>query len=854
MRSWTAIASVVCLWCGMWTQSHAGTMLLDFEQDSDVRVWHDERRTTLGGGKRLERVKAFAASGAHSMRFSTPAWRPSDHGGRSTWPAFEGTPPITDWSSYDRLVMEIVNVTAAPQRLMLFVTDSKRPTRSGLIHRETLPPFGHVQAVVDLKRGFAQKKVNPRDVQKMHFYTEDPPVDMVLHIDRLVLLKAGEPLPTLPAPYLREFAALQAPAIEATRQAIAEATERLAARTVAMPRLAQWVGRECTALKADVSVAAMRARAASPSVLSLAHDLARFRERAAALEARLNLMLEFENVRPKVEVAGGQGGSAVVGFADSMTKVLPRADIPALATSSHVDLCLARNEKEAFQVIVVPTETPLRQVTVRVRDLRGPKGAQFPADRVDAVPVGYVQTKVAPPYGSPHVGWWPDPILDFMTAADIAKGDAQAFWVRVRAPKGQAPGRYTGKLDVLVGGRPAFTFDLAIRVYRFTLPDASPLPLAITFGPHDHPTADTKPQQAEWRKSKDYPVNAWRAHVSEWVDLLADYYITCDSLYEYSGWQPKFDQLKRLHARGQLGRFNLGYYRMCPADPAGIAKWKAEIFGRLRPRYQRAKALGILDHAYIYGCDEHKAKDFPHVGRAAKLIKAEFPDVMVMTTTYDHSYGLGSPITAMDAFCPLTPRFDLAKVAKARAAGKQVWWYICCGPRHPHANMFVEYPAIEGRLLMGALTAKYRPDGFLYYQISIWNSQHPITGGPFTNWDPRSWTSYHGDGSWTCVGPGGTPLATVRLENFRDGLDDYAYVRILEATLARVEASPKLKKTRAAWIAKAKARLVVPKDVAASKTVYTRDPALLRSWRNALAEAIESAGVEAVEPWATTAP
>ena len=94
--------------------------------------------------------------------------------------------------------------------------------------------------------------------------------------------------------------------------------------------------------------------------------------------------------------------------------------------------------------------------------------------------------------------------------------------------------------------------------------------------------------------------------------------------------------------------------------------------------------------------------------------------------------------------------------------------------------MFIEYPAIEGRLLMGAMTARQRPDGFLYYQISIWNSRRPITSGPFTDWDPRSWTTYHGDGSWTCVGPDGAPVPTIRLENFRDGLEDFAAVRALE--------------------------------------------------------------------------
>ena len=72
------------------------------------------------------------------------------------------------------------------------------------------------------------------------------------------------------------------------------------------------------------------------------------------------------------------------------------------------------------------------------------------------------------------------------------------------------------------------------------------------------------------------------------------------------------------------------------------------------------------------------------------------------------------------------------KAAAARAQGKKVWWYICCGPHNPYANWFVEYAAIESRLLMGAMTAKYRPDGFLYYSLSIWNENKPIESGPFT--------------------------------------------------------------------------------------------------------------------------
>ena len=236
--------------------------------------------------------------------------------------------------------------------------------------------------------------------------------------------------------------------------------------------------------------------------------------------------------------------------------------------------------------------------------------------------------------------------------------------------------------------------------------------------------------------------------------------------------------------------------------------------------------------------------------QTAQTLRHEFPKALLMTTSYDHSYGLDTVVKTMDAWCPLTPSFKPDQAARAREAGRQVWWYICCGPHHPHANMFIEYPAIEGRLLMGAMTAKQRPDGFLYYQISIWNSRKPITSGPFTDWDPRSWTTYHGDGSWTCVGPDGTPLPTIRLENFRDGLEDYAYAIILEEIIRQREASAKaLTPADKEWLTNAKAALPVPGTLVKSMTEYSTEPAQLYAWRNRIGDLIDSSGAADVNPW-----
>ncbi len=561
----------------------------------------------------------------------------------------------------------------------------------------------------------------------------------------------------------------------------------------------------------------------------------------------LAMLLGTSDVRASGPWADGAPDDVVVGVATSMEKVLPRAGAPEVQPAREVTVSLARNEKESFQILVLSRTQPLSGVHIHVSDLRGDGGGSFAATNIAAVPVGYVQTQAVPPYGSSQVGWWPDPILDFLSDADIAAGDVQAFWVRVRAPRDQPPGKYTGTLAVLAGEEQLATLQLAVEVYSFAVPIRTPLPLAVTFSPHDYPTEQSQKEQAEWRQSADYPVNLWREQRLAWGDFLADYYLTYDSLYGQEGWTPDFEILQRLNERGQLGMFNLGYYGILGDTPEAANEWKRTTLVRIKDAYEKAKSLGLLEHAYIYGCDEHPADQFPGVERAAAEFKQACPGALVMTTTYDHSFGTDSVIKSMDAFCPLTPRFDQQLAALARSAGKQVWWYICCGPHHPHANMFVEYPAIDGRVLMGAQTAKYRPDGFLYYQISIWNSQRPITSGPFTDWDPRSWTTYYGDGSWTCVGPGGSPLATIRLENFRDGLEDYAYVRVLESLVGQIESLDHRSAQQDAWLSEARQALVVPEQVAKSMTEYTSDPAVIYGWRARLARAIEGAGIAPAE-------
>ena len=797
--------------------TEAGQSLFDFETQEELSAW------TLRSPKqdKLSVSEDFATQGGHSLLFKTPAWKE----GMEEWPAFEAKPAVEDWRDYDRLLVDVTNPHQERYHFSLFVTDDKVPFREGLSFKLDLPAKGFERYLVPLSR--FPDKVDRSRISLLHFFSQRPTTNMALHIDNLQLLRPGEIPPSPPSSFVQQVASLF------TRGEGAWEDIRRKCHRALSPFLEEKKTSKAAeeALKeTEESLATIQSALEAPELTlkkltQLQEELDRLPQVAKRRASVLQFTTEFDKkIDPKSPI--------LVGFASSMVKLLPR-DMPFDVTvSRQIQLALAKNEKESFQVAVLPRETKLEDVSVQIGPLTSKDGS-FPEDQIDCDVMGYVKTEKRPPYAVPYVGWWPDPILDFLGPVDIDPQNLQSFWIRVRAPKKQQAGVYRGTLTVGAGNADPLQFELAVRVYDFTLPDHTPLPTAITF------SARTSQMGGEenWNRMK---------HV--YADFLADYCIDYDSLYRQG--PPDYEVVQRLHDQGRLVAFNLGNVFNAGTSETGFDQAIAATVNRIRPAYEKAKELGFLNHAYIYGFDERPKDQFPLLERSAKALREAFPEVLLMTTSYDNSYGLDSCVKTIDAWCPLTARYDQEQARQAREQGKKVWWYICCGPHHPFANWFVDYDGIEPRLIMGPMTIKYRPDGFLYYSLTIWNQNQPITGGPFTEWNPVSWTVYHGDGSIFCCGPGGKPVPTIRLENYRDGQEDYAYACILEEILRIKEApSNDLKRRERRWLQEAREALLVPDSLVEGMGVYTRDPQEVYDYRDRLAELIERSGVRDADPW-----
>jgi hypothetical protein len=552
--------------------------------------------------------------------------------------------------------------------------------------------------------------------------------------------------------------------------------------------------------------------------------------------------------------AAGQKGAICIGQATSMEKIRPRdGTLPKVATG--ISLRLARGEKESAQLFVTPRNGDLRNVRVAIEDGLKYGDAAIETSNIAISVLGYVNVTNTPPYKTgrnvatanapgyvrksfpAELGWWPDPILSYLDHTDVHGDDVQGFWIRVRAPENQKPGLYEGRIIVTADGADSVTVPITVRVNDFVVPKSPMLPLAVPF----QGISTQKRINSRAQEDKMSPHNLWKRHEYEWLRFMSDHYVTWGGIYAQ---RPNFEMLERQRPLGVEGMFNLGTWNPPNSitNESDMAAWRKKTLPRLQESYEKAKARGIADKAFVYGCDELKWEWFDRIEWAAAEIKKALPGVPIMTTARDYGFGESGKLKSIDCFVSQTEKYSLAKAAAARKRGQKVWWYFACDQHAPYANCFIEGQGIEMRSVMGAQAVKFRPDGFLYYWIGSNCSSRPAGDNPFTDCEPRTWPSeYHGDGGWLSCGPDGIPLSTIRFENFADGLEDYAYAKLLEEKLRAVE-SKKLKAESAGgdnWIRRAKKALAVPDTVVQSVRNYTDDPAVIYRWRDEMADLIE---------------
>jgi len=528
--------------------------------------------------------------------------------------------------------------------------------------------------------------------------------------------------------------------------------------------------------------------------------------------------------------AGGDVPFAI-GAAPSMLKVFEDEPFPGeLEGRVGVEMCA--NEYEGVQVAVIPLFRPLSKVSCRVSDLRGPSGARIGSEAIELHRVGTVVTG-KPDYTVTRVGPWPDPLLP-LEPFDVPADAVRLIWVTVHAPAGTPAGAYTGQLTI-ASDQGERQVPLSAEVWGSDLPAENHLQTTFVLWPHtiarfyDHgdELADIPPD--EWKRDIEfcdrYRVGAMNVGWGwdhgkpgpAWPITEAD------GRFDYTA----MDQYLGAAMAGHMPGISMADF---PAGPYSD-EYEAKLRDFIADYSVHLKERGWLDSIYLKLQDEPQPDRWPAVRAQGELIHDIDPDIRTLVTAPVRDELLG----AVDIWVPLTPSYDHKLAEERRALGEQVWWYICCGPRHPFPNYFIDYPAIDQRILFW-MNWKYHVNGFLYWGLNWWADANVVGRDgrkwPDVPWDTYSFANYNGDGHIIYPGRDGELWSSVRMENIRDSVEDYEYLWLLGETLKVAgNASATLR-------ARAERLLAVEDDVVASPSAYTQDPQRLYRARREIAETI----------------
>lgn len=135
---------------------------------------------------------------------------------------------------------------------------------------------------------------------------------------------------------------------------------------------------------------------------------------------------------------------------------------------------------------------------------------------------------------------------------------------------------------------------------------------------------------------------------------------------------------------------------------------------------------------------------------------------------------------AIDIMVPITFSYQYGKEVfdQIKAAGDDVWTYVCCGPQAFWLNRFLDQPLVNGRLLFWGCAANRLP-GFLHWGFNQFEGIPDLSRGTSCTNNTGLGTNFPcGDAFVVYPGEDG-PWLSMRLEAARRGAEDAALLDAL---------------------------------------------------------------------------
>lgn len=400
-------------------------------------------------------------------------------------------------------------------------------------------------------------------------------------------------------------------------------------------------------------------------------------------------------------------------------------------------------------------------------------------------------------------GWWPDPIRPSADGS-LAANQTQAIWITFKTATDTRTGRYSGKIRLLDGNTVIAKLPFTVTVWGFTLPETPSCPaifdLRLSKQWLEGTTADAQ-RERMMRFMAERKVCPDGIDVSPVFKRDAQGKITADFT--------AYDQAAR-HYFGDLkfptsytpGFFYLFGWEHPPKNVLGEKPFEGEYpykdadRSHLRAAYKEAyqtclrlywdhvKAQGWSDRLVLYISDEPfltKKHIIDQMKACCTMIHEIDPKIRIYSSTWRHCPDWNGYLNIWGAGhygC-----FAAAEMQARRAAGEHIWFTT-------DGQMCTDTPFCAVERLLPHYCFKYGAEAYEFWGIS-WLTYDPWRFGwhSYIYQSSTPGESYYvrypnGDGFLLYPGrPVGVdgPVATVRIEAARDGVEDYEYLKALKA-------------------------------------------------------------------------
>lgn len=186
---------------------------------------------------------------------------------------------------------------------------------------------------------------------------------------------------------------------------------------------------------------------------------------------------------------------------------------------------------------------------------------------------------------------------------------------------------------------------------------------------------------------------------------------------------------------------------------------------------------GLQSRSYFHISDEPLEGHMPWYRSASELMHAHVGDMPIIDALSDYAYyeqGLvRRPIPSNDHIGPFL-----------EGGVPELWTYYCCAQYKQVSNRFFNMPSARNRVI-GLQLYKFQIAGFLHWGYNFWNSQYSIEPiDPYRVTDAGC-TFPSGDAFLVYPGADGTPVESIRMEVFQEGLQDLRALQLLEGFVGR---------------------------------------------------------------------